>query len=81
MFVVNSSVNSLEMNVRLMDFQVTQVVKNLPALRETLVRSLHWKDPLEKEMAAHSGILAWEIPWTEEPEGLQSMGLQRVGHD
>ena len=47
MFVVNSSVNSLEMNVRLMDFQVTQVVKNLPALRETLVRSLHWKDPLE----------------------------------
>ena len=75
-FVVNSSVNSLEMSVRLTDFQVTQVVKNLPALRETLVRSLHWKDPLEKEMVAHSDILAWEIPWTEEPGGLQVVGSQ-----
>ena len=45
------------------------------------VRSLDWEDPLEKEMATHSSILAWRIPWTEEPGGLQSMGLQRVGHD
>ena len=48
---------------------------------ETLVQSWGWEDPLEKEVATHSSILAWEIPWTEEPEGLQSMGLQRVGHD
>ena len=45
------------------------------------VPSLGWKDPLKEEMATHSSILAWEIPWTEEPDGLQSMGLQRVGHD
>ena len=45
------------------------------------VRSLGWEDPLEKEVATHSSILAWRIPWTEEPGGLQSMGLQRVGHD
>ena len=63
-FVVNSSVNLLEMSVRFMDCQVTQMVKNLPAMQETLVRSLHWKDPLEKELAAHSSILAWEISWS-----------------
>ena len=57
------------------------MVKNLPAMQETQVRTLGQKDPLEKEMATHSSILAWEIPWTEEPEGLQSMGSQRVGHD
>ena len=56
-------------------------VKNLPAMQETRVPSLAWEDALEKEMATHSGILAWEIPWREEPGGLQSMGLQRVGHD
>ena len=60
---------------------VAQKVKNLPAMQETGVRSLGWEDPLEKEMAIHSSILAWEIPWTEEPGGLQSMGSQRVGHD
>ena len=60
---------------------VTQSVKNLPAVQETWVRSLGWKDPLEKEMATHSSILAWRILWTEEPGGLQSMGSQRVGHD
>ena len=49
-------------------------VKNLPAVQETWVRSLRWEDPLEKEMANHSSILAWKIPWTEEPGGLQSMG-------
>ena len=48
--------------------------------QETWVRSLAWEDPLGKEMATHSSILAWEIPWTEEPGGLQPMGLQRVGH-
>ena len=60
---------------------VAQTVKNLPAMQETRVRSLGWEDALEKEMAIHSSILAWEIPWTEEPSGLQSMGSQRVGHD
>ena len=50
-------------------------------MQETWVRSLGWEDPLEKEMATHSSILAWRIPWTEEPGGLQSMGSQRVGHD
>ena len=60
---------------------VAQTVKSLPTMRETWVRFLGWEDPLEKEMATHSSILAWEIPWTEEPSGLQSMGSQRVGHD
>ena len=56
------------------------MVKNLPAVRETLVRSLGWEDPLEKGMATHSSILAWRIPWTGEPAGLQSMGSQTVEH-
>ena len=60
---------------------LAQMVKNLPVMQKTRVRSLSWKDPLEKEMATHSSILAWEIPWTEEPGGLQSVGLQRAGHD
>ena len=60
---------------------VAQRVKHLPAMRETRVRSLGREDPLKKEMATHSSILAWIIPWTEEPGGLQSMALQRVGHD
>ena len=60
---------------------VAQMVKNLPAMQETWVRSSGWEDPLEKWMATHSSILAWEIPWTEEPGELQSMGSQRVGHD
>ena len=63
------------------DFPVTQMVKNLPAMQETRVRSLGWEVPLEKTRATHSSILAWRIPGTEEPGGLQSMGLQRVGHD
>ena len=57
------------------------MVKNLPAKQETWVRSLGWEDPLQKEMATHSSILAWRIPQTEEPGGLQSMGSQTVGHD
>ena len=56
------------------------MVENLPAMQETWVRSLGWEDPLEKEMATHSSILAWKIPWTEEPGGLQSIASQRVGH-
>ena len=56
------------------------MVKNLPAMHETEVGSLGWKDPLEKGMETHSSILAWKIPWTEEPGGLQSMGSQGVGH-
>ena len=59
---------------------VAQTAKRLPTMRETWVRSLGWEDPVEKEMATHSSTLAWKIPWTEEPGGLQSMGLQRVGH-
>ena len=55
---------------------VVQTVKNLPAMQETQVQFLGWEDSLEKEMATHSSILAWEIPWTEEPGRLQSMGLQ-----
>ena len=55
--------------------------KRLPAVRETRVWSLGWEDPLEKEMATHSSNLAWKIPWTEEPNRLQSMGWQRVKHD
>ena len=57
------------------------MVKNLPAMQETQVKSLGWEDPLEEEVAIYSTILAWRIPWTEEPDRLQSMGLQRVGHD
>ena len=60
---------------------VAQTVKRLSAMQETQVRSLGWEDPLEKEMAAHSSILAWKIPWTVEPGRLPSMGSQRVGHD
>ena len=60
---------------------VAQTVKNLPAVRETWVGSLGWDDPLEEDMATHSSILAWKIPWMEEPGRPQSMGLQRVGHD
>ena len=56
-------------------------VKNQPANEETQVRSLGGEDPLEEEMETHSSILAWKMPWTEEPGGLQSMGLKRVGHD
>ena len=57
------------------------MVKRLPAMQESRVRSLGWEDPLEKEMATHSSILAWRIPQMEEPGRLQSLGSQRVGHD
>ena len=60
---------------------VAQTVKHLPTMQETRVQYLGREDPLEKEMATHSSILAWKIPWTEEHDRLQSMGLQIVGHD
>ena len=60
---------------------MAQIVKNLPAMWETWVRSLVPEDPLEEGIATHSSILAWRIPWTEESGRLQSLGLQRVGHD
>ena len=65
-------------------FPGASVVKNLPAkqeMQETWVPSWVWEDPLKEEMATHSSILAWRIPWTEEPGGLQFVGLQRIGHD
>jgi len=60
---------------------VAQMVKDLPAMQETHVRSLGQEDPLEEGIASHSSILAWDIPWTEEPGRLQSVGLQGVGYD
>ena len=60
---------------------VAQMVKRLPTMRETWVRSLGWEDPLEKEMATHSSILAWKIPWTGDPGRLQSIQSQRARHD
>ena len=60
---------------------VAQMVKNLSAIQETQVQSLSLEEPLEKEMATYSSILAWRIPWTKKPGGLQSVGSQRVGHD
>ena len=63
------------------NFPAAQTVKNLPAMQETRVRSLGQEDSLEKGMATHFSILAWRIPWTEKPGGLQFVGSQRVGHD
>ena len=60
---------------------VAQMVENLPAMRETAVRSLGWEDPLEQEVATHSSILAWEIPQSEQPGGLQSVGHKRVRYN
>ena len=61
--------------------RLAQTVKRLSTMQETRVRSLGWEDPLEKEMAIYSRTIAWKIPWTEEHGRLQSMGLQRVGHE
>ena len=60
---------------------MTQIAKNLPAMQENWVQSLGWENPLEEGTSTHSSILAWRIPWTEEPGGLPSMESQRVGHD
>ena len=69
------------MHITLEASLVAQMVKSPPAVCKTQVRSLGWEDPLEKEMATHSCILAWKILWMEEPGGLQSMGSRRVRHD
>ena len=81
MFVLSSSLRIPDPYFLLEDSLVAQTIKDLPAVQETLVQSLVWKDPLEKSMATHSSILAWRIPWTEGPGGQQSMGSQRVRHD
>ena len=73
MFVASTYMNGASL--------VSQMVKPPPAMQETRIRSLGWEEPLEKEMATHSCILAWRIPWTKDPDRLQSMGSQRVGHD
>ena len=67
--------------IHIVDFLVVQTVNNLPAMKEMLVQSLGWEDPLDKGMETHSSILAWNIPWTEKPGGLQSPESQRVRHD
>ena len=72
---------SISMFIRKMGFPNSSLAKNLPAMKETLVRLLGQEVPLEKEMATHSSILAWKILWTEEPDGLQSMGSLRVRHN
>ena len=78
---IPNEVSEPEFKASVLASLVAQRLKLLPPMWETQVRSLGWEDPLEKEMATHSSILAWRIPWTEEPGGLQSMGSQRVGHD
>ena len=67
--------------IHIVDFLVVQTVNNLPAVQEMLVQSLGWEDPLDKEVATHSNILAWRIPWMEELGGLRSPESQRVRHD
>ena len=79
--VVNSICLHLYAQILGLPRWLAQRLKRLPAMLETWVRSLGWEDPLEKDMATHCSILAWRIPWTEEPGGLQSMASQRVGHD
>ena len=79
--VGNSQFKAVLEHVDLGHSLVAHTVKHLPVMRETRVRFLGREDPLEKEMAIRSSTLAWKIPWTEEPDRLQSMGSQRVGHD
>ena len=73
--------NKLDIYLRCGTFLVAHSAKNLPAMQETRVWTLGWEDSLEKEKATHSSIVAWRIPWMEEPGGLESMGSQGVGHD
>ena len=79
--VSNTVLSETFLGLSFLDFPIAQMVKNLPAMQETQVRSLGQEDPLEKETAIHSSILAQRISRTEEPGGLQSMGSQRVGQD
>ena len=74
---ISPSVSLLSHLIGISEFLVTQTVKRLPAMWETWVRFLGWEDPLEKEMAIHSSTLAWKIPWTEEPDRLQSIGVAK----
>ena len=78
---MNSLIYDIKISIIRLGFPGGSVVKNLPAKQKARVRSLGGEDPLEKAVATHSSILAWEIPWTEEPGGLWSTGSQRVGHD
>ena len=80
-FHVLAIVNSSEVDIKVHVPSVAQMVKRLSMMWETRVRSLGWEDPLEKEMVTHPSTIAWKIPWTEEPGGLQSMGSQRVRHN
>ena len=81
-YFVSITFNSIKFGSYSFTLQLEEeTVKHLSTVRETWFRSLGWEDPLEKEMASHSRTIAWKIPWTEEPGMLQSMGLQRVGHD
>ena len=75
------AVENKQILVMILGYPDGSAVKNLSAMQDTWVRSLNWEDPLEKGMATHSSILAWRIPWTEEPGWLQSTGLYRVGRD
>ena len=80
--VIEKSIGRLNLSQHvLLASLVAQMVKGLPAIQETWVRSLGGEDPREEDTATHSSILAWRISWTEKPGGLQSMGFQRVGHD
>ena len=78
--IIEMTTKDLDYNTNIVSL-VAQMVKKLPAIQQTQVQSLCWEDPLEKKMATHSSILAWRIPWTKDPGGLQSMGSQRIGHD
>ena len=77
----NAGLEEAQAGIRIVGRNVAQMVKRLPIMQVTWVRSLGWEDPLEKEMATYSSTLDWKIPWREEPGRLQSMGSQRDGHD
>ena len=79
--MINLTVTKFNIFIQKQELTCGSVVKNLPAGQETWVRSLGWEDPLEEGMATHSSIAARRILWTEETDGLQSIGLQKVGHD
>ena len=80
-YLIALRISALPTMLPMMTSLVAYMVKHLTTMRETQVQSLGWEDPLEEGMAIHSSILAWKIPWTEDPGRLQSMGSQRVGHD
>ena len=75
--ILQTSKGTSKHNIFNLNFLVAQMIKNPPAMQETCVRSLGWEDPREEDIATHSSILAWEVPWTEQPSRLQSMGSQK----